>query len=211
MVAEVPKPYLLKRSLDFLASAVLLIVFGPLLLLLALAVLVKEGRPVFFLQTRVGRDRRRFRILKFRTMTVATDGGDVSETLPLDEVRKLRAGFRTTTANDARITPIGAFLRRTSLDELPQLWNVLVGDMSLIGPRPMTPVQRADFEPQDWELRHAVNPGITGLAQVCGRSALTQEALTAYDTEYVKHCTFGMDARIAFLTVKTVFRRSGTN
>ena len=211
MSREVKGTYLLKRPLDFVASGLLLLLVGPVLLLLALAILIKEGRPVFFLQTRVGRDRRRFRILKFRTMTVAVDGGDVPESLPLEEVRALRAGFRTTATNDSRITPVGAFLRRTSLDELPQLWNVFVGQMSLIGPRPMTPVQRADFAPDEWEARHAAVPGITGLAQVCGRSALTQEALTAYDLEYVRTCSLGTDVRIACLTVKTVLKRSGTN
>lgn len=211
MQGKTKQAYCLKRPMDFLAALLLLLVLAPVLAGLALAVMIKEGRPIFFRQTRVGKDLRRFRMLKFRTMTVAVDGGDVPESVPLEDVKMQRSAFRTTEVNDSRITPIGAFLRSTSLDELPQLLNVLTGDMSLIGPRPMTPVQRADFAADDWQLRHGVRPGITGLAQVCGRSALTQEELVAYDTEYVRNCTLRQDLRIAFLTLKIVLKRSGAN
>lgn len=211
MPGKTDKAYFLKRPIDFLTALILLVALAPVLAGLSLVVLIKEGRPVFFRQTRVGKDLRRFRMLKYRTMTVAVDGGDVPEDVPLAEVKAQRLEFRTTEVNDSRVTPIGAFLRSTSLDELPQLWNVLTGDMSLIGPRPMTPVQRADFAAHEWQVRHAVRPGITGLAQVCGRSALTQEELVAYDKEYVQTCTLRQDIRIALLTLKIVLKRSGTN
>lgn len=211
MQAETNKAYLLKRPIDFLAALILLVALTPIFAALSLVILIKEGRPIFFRQTRVGKDLRRFRMLKYRTMTVAVDGGDVPEDVPLGVVKAQRLGFRTTEVNDSRVTPVGAFLRGTSLDELPQLWNVLIGEMSLIGPRPMTPVQRADFAVHEWQVRHAVRPGITGLAQVCGRSALTQEELVAYDKEYVQACTFRQDIRIALLTLRIVLKRSGTN
>ncbi|MCW3151060.1 sugar transferase [Achromobacter spanius] len=211
MPGKANKSYFLKRPIDFLSALCLLLALTPILAGISLIILIKEGRPIFFRQTRIGKELRRFRMLKYRTMTVAVDNGDVPEDVPLDVVKAQRLGFRTTEVNDSRVTPVGAFLRSTSLDELPQLWNVLTGDMSLIGPRPMTPVQRADFAVHEWQVRHAVRPGITGLAQVRGRSALTQEELVDYDKEYVQSCTLRQDIRIALLTLRIVLKRSGTN
>jgi lipopolysaccharide/colanic/teichoic acid biosynthesis glycosyltransferase len=202
---------LTKRILDPLVAAALTVLLSPFWLWLILWILVKEGRPVFFRQTRVGLGRRRFRIFKFRTMTSSADTGDADENLPIDELRHLRAAFRTTSRGDVRITHVGRFLRRTSLDELPQLFNVLAGDMSLVGPRPITPLERSDYEPEEWRMRHTVRPGLTGLAQVSGRSALTPPEVKAFDREYVERHSLSMDLAVLMRTARVLFGDSASN
>lgn len=185
----------IKRAIDIAASAAGLLVLSPVFIPLGVAVALSSPGPVFFGHTRVGKNGKPFRMLKFRSMVK-----DASTTGPY-----------WTSENDPRITKVGAFLRRTSLDELPQLINVLCGDMSLIGPRPDTPAQEADYRPEDWAARHRVRPGITGLAQVSGRSNLTQEQRTAYDLAYAADPTLAGDMRIIADTARKVLAREGTN
>jgi lipopolysaccharide/colanic/teichoic acid biosynthesis glycosyltransferase len=187
----------MKRIFDFSAALVLLVCLAPVFLAIAVGILVSEGTPVFFRQKRVGLGLRPFEILKFRTMRVQP--ASVS-----------RASVSTLT-NDVRITPIGRVLRKSSLDELPQLFNVLQGEMSLVGPRPDTPLQESDYPPEAWRERHQVRPGITGLAQVRGRSSLSAEARLSLDLQYVRTRSLLLDFRIMAETLGQVARLRGTN
>jgi len=181
-----------KRAFDILFSLGWLTVFLPLLLVVALLVRLRLGSPVLFIQERPGLRGRPFRMLKFRTMTDERDpdGG----LLP----------------DDRRLTPFGRFLRSTTLDEFPQMWNVLVGDMSVVGPRPllMRYLERYDASQA---RRMEVRPGVTGWAQVNGRNALTWEEKFALDVWYVDHRTFWLDLRIVVMTFFKVFARTGIN
>ncbi len=180
-----------KRLLDILISLTALVVLSPVLLATALLVRVKLGSPVIFHQERPGYHEKIFKLCKFRTMTDAR-GAD-GALLP----------------DEQRLTRFGKMLRSTSLDELPELWNILKGDMSLIGPRPLL-VRYLPYYTKEERRRHDVRPGLTGLAQVNGRNALGWETRFAYDLEYVDHLTFGMDLKIVFLTAAKVVKRSGT-
>jgi len=166
--------------------------FAPVLLVVAGIVRFKLGAPVLFLQKRPGQGGRIFTILKFRTMTDARDS----------------AGKQSTDAE--RLTPFGRWLRATSLDELPELWNVLHGEMSLVGPRPLLVEYLDRYTPEE-ARRHEVRPGLTGWAQVNGRNATTWEERLALDVWYVDHRSFQLDLRILFLTVVSVLRRDGIN
>ena len=179
-----------KRLLDIAVSAIALLLLWPLLLLVALAVRADVGRPVLFRQLRPGLNGAPFELVKFRTMR-----------------SDARAG--TGVASDAaRLTRFGRALRTTSLDELPELWNVLRGDMSLVGPRPLLMQYLDRYTPQQ-ARRHEVRPGLTGWAQVNGRNALSWEEKFALDTWYVDNRTFLLDLKILFLTVGHVLRPSG--
>ena len=149
--------------------------------------------PVLFAQTRVGRYGKTFKLYKFRSMV--TD----AELL----------GPYYTQQNDPRITPVGRFLRKTSLDELPQLINVIKGDMSLVGPRPDVPAQREYYSEEEWQLRNRVRPGLTGLAQSTFRSDATMEQRKSMDLEYVNKGNIWLDIKIVFWTVRQVFHRGG--
>ena len=180
----------MKRLLDFIAALLGLIALAlPLLLLIAL-IRRKLGSPVFFRQTRPGLHGQPFEMVKFRTMT-DTRGPD-GALLPDAE----------------RLTPFGRFLRSTSLDELPELWNVLKGDMSLVGPRPLLMEYLPLYSPEQ-ARRHAVRPGVTGWAQVNGRNAISWEEKFALDTWYVDHQSLLLDMKILWLTVKKVLVREG--
>jgi lipopolysaccharide/colanic/teichoic acid biosynthesis glycosyltransferase len=181
-----------KRTLDVLGASLALIAAAPVLLLVAALVRIRLGSPVFFNQTRPGHHGRPFRIVKFRTMR---DAGE-ADGLVLPDA--------------ARLTRFGAFLRSTSLDELPELWNVIRGDMSLVGPRPLLMAYLDRYTPAQ-ARRHDALPGITGLAQVSGRNALTWDEKFALDREYVEHCSLGLDARILLLTIWQVAARRGVN
>jgi lipopolysaccharide/colanic/teichoic acid biosynthesis glycosyltransferase len=175
----------MKRAMDLLLSALALLLLSPVLLVTAAAVAIDSGFPVLFRQTRIGLGGRTFGMLKFRSM-----------------VRNAAAiGPFNTSANDPRITRVGRFIRRTSLDELPQLLNVLKGDMSLVGPRPDVPVQRALYTDGDWALRCSVRPGITGLAQVVLRSEGTEDQRRELDLRYVREQGLWLDLRILARTV----------
>jgi lipopolysaccharide/colanic/teichoic acid biosynthesis glycosyltransferase len=185
-------PLVLKRAFDIAAAGVALVVLAPLLLVLALGVLVSTGRPVLFRQMRPGRNGRPFQLVKFRTMrhvefTIADPRGDA-----------------------ARLTPFGRFLRASSLDELPELWNVLKGEMSLVGPRPLLMQYLPRYSPEQ-ARRHAVLPGLTGWAQVNGRNATTWRDRFERDVWYVDHWSLWLDARILVRTVSAVLRRHGVS
>ncbi|WP_439533853.1 sugar transferase [Polymorphobacter sp.] len=181
----------MKRAIDILASLAGLVALSPLLLAVAAAILITDGRPVFFRQPRPGLRGRIFRIVKFRTMTVATGAGaDSSDT--------------------ARITRLGRILRATSIDELPELWNVLVGDMSLVGPRPLLTSYLPLYSPTQ-ARRHEVRPGLTGLAQVRGRNAISWNEKFALDVWYVDNQSLRLDFEILAATVGLVLRRSNVD
>ncbi|MFN2185743.1 MAG: sugar transferase, partial [Anaerolineae bacterium] len=160
-----------KRVADLLIAAAGLVLLAPFLLLLSLLIVVESGWPPLFIQTRVGRDGRLFRLCKFRTMVVGA--------------QELGAGLYFE-KDDPRITSLGQFLRRTSLDELPQLWNVLVGDESLVGPRAMVPEIAEKLDARQ-RMRHCVSPGITGWAQINGRNTLTWSQRVALDLYYIEN------------------------
>ncbi|MCM1385949.1 MAG: sugar transferase [Bacillus sp. (in: Bacteria)] len=181
----------IKRILDIILSLTAIIVLSPVLLILYILVRVKLGSPVLFKQERPGKDEKIFTLCKFRTMTDKRD--ENGELLP-DEVR---------------LTKFGKLLRSTSLDELPELFNILKGDMSIIGPRPLL-VRYLPWYTENERHRHDVRPGLTGLAQVNGRNALGWEDRFSYDLEYVNHCSFVMDMKIIMMTVGKVLKRSGT-
>ena len=168
----------------------MLVLFTPVLAILAVLVRLKLGSPVFFRQQRPGRHGKPFRLYKFRTMT---DGRDAAGNLLPDA---------------ARLTPFGRLLRSTSLDELPELWNVLRGDMSLVGPRPLMMRYLDRYTPQQ-ARRHEVRPGLTGWAQVNGRNAISWEEKFALDVWYVDHASLHLDWQIILRTVTTVLHRSG--
>ena len=175
----------MKRVVDIVLAGAALLLLSPVLLATAAAVAIDSGFPVLFRQVRIGRDGRSFGMFKFRSM-----------------VRDAAAiGPFNTAAGDPRITRVGRFIRRTSLDELPQLLNVLKGDMSLVGPRPDVPVQRSLYSDTDWALRCSVRPGITGLAQALLRSEGTEDDRRALDLRYVREGNLWLDLRIMAWTV----------
>jgi len=179
-----------KRILDISVSFALLILLFPLFAAIALAIAIFMGRPVFFVQMRPGKDGMPFPLLKFRTMTEECDSDG-----------RLRPDAE-------RLTTLGQWLRRTSLDELPQLWNVLRGDMSLVGPRPLLMEYLARYN-ETQRRRHAVKPGITGWAQINGRNAISWEEKFALDVWYVDNRSFWFDLKILALTVLAVLRGEG--
>lgn len=180
----------LKRLLDIIISGSVLILLSPVLVLLAILIRINLGSPVIFTQERPGKNEKTFKLYKFRSMSNATD--EKGELLP----------------DELRLTRFGRLLRSTSLDELPELFNILKGDMSLIGPRPLL-VKYLPWYTEEEKHRHDVRPGLTGLAQVNGRNALGWEDRFAYDLEYVNHLTFLMDVKIIGMTVGKVLKRSG--
>ncbi len=180
----------MKRCFDLLVAALALMVLAMPLLLLVWLVRRKLGSPVFFTQVRPGMHGKPFKMVKFRSMT--SERGPDGELLP----------------DAVRLTPFGRFLRSTSLDELPELWNVLKGDMSLVGPRPLLMEYLPLYNPEQ-ARRHEVRPGITGWAQVNGRNAISWEDKFKLDTWYVDNRSFWLDIKILWLTVKKVVVREG--
>lgn len=179
-----------KRVFDFTIVLVVLILFWWVYAIIAIMVRVKLGSPIIFAQERPGKNERIFKLYKFRTMTDEHD--ENGELLP-DEVR---------------LTKFGKTLRSTSLDELPELFNILKGDMSLIGPRPLL-VKYLPLYNEEQKHRHDVRPGMTGWAQVNGRNAISWEEKFAYDVEYADNCSFAMDLKVFFATFKVLFERTG--
>lgn len=180
----------MKRALDFAGAALALILLAPLLAVVAVLVAWRLGRPVLFRQTRIGWKEQPFTLIKFRTMRDACDAS--GNALPDGE----------------RLTPFGQWLRSWSLDELPQLWNILRGEMSFIGPRPLLPSYLPRYTARQ-RRRHAVRPGLSGLAQVQGRNSIGWEQRFALDLEYVERQSLLLDLRIALLTVRKLMLREG--
>lgn len=178
-----------KRFLDLLLSSVAIVLLSPVFLVTAILVRIKLGSPVLFHQERPGLHEKIFTLCKFRTMTDARDAS--GELLPDSE----------------RLTKFGKLLRSTSLDELPELFNIWKGDMSIIGPRPLL-VSYLPWYTEEERLRHTVRPGLTGLAQVSGRNYLDWDKRLAKDVEYVRNLSFRMDLKVLFMTVAVVFKRS---
>jgi lipopolysaccharide/colanic/teichoic acid biosynthesis glycosyltransferase len=208
MAAEEVRPRPLKRVFDALSSAVLLMLFAPVLLGLVVLIRVTSPGRALFRQTRVGQGEKTFTILKFRTMYV-----DCSDDLHQSYVRSLLSGAPVDSsgelyklADDPRVTRVGAWLRRTSLDELPQLINVLRGDMSLVGPRPVLPFEAEMFRGEQ-RLRFCVRPGLTGLWQVSGRSRISFLDQLAIDARYVRDQSGMLDLKILLRTVPALFLR----
>lgn len=179
-----------KRPVDILCALAALIVFGWLYILVAVLVRINLGSPVLFCQLRPGKDEKVFKLYKFRTMTDERD--ENGQLLP----------------DDVRLTKFGKFLRSTSLDELPEAFNILKGDMSVIGPRPQL-VRDMVFMTPEQRRRHTVRPGLSGLAQVRGRNAISWEGKLATDLEYIENITFLGDVKIILLTVKKFLCREG--
>ncbi|WP_303285434.1 sugar transferase [Marinobacter sp. SS8-8] len=183
---------MIKRSFDVFCSLLGLMVMFPVILVVAFLVFWKLGGPMFFRQTRPGMNGKPFKMVKFRTMLEAVD--DQGNMLPDNE----------------RLTRFGAVLRSTSLDELPEFWNVLKGDMSLVGPRPLL-MEYLPLYSKEQYRRHEVRPGITGWAQVNGRNALSWDEKFRLDVWYVDNQSFWLDMKILFLTVQKVVKRDGIN
>ncbi len=179
----------IKRAMDFFLSFCAITVLSPLLIILTVVgVIAMKGNP-FFTQLRPGKNEKIFRLIKFRTMSCQTDKD--GNLLP----------------DEKRLTKYGKFLRSTSLDELPELFNILIGDMSVIGPRPQL-VRDMVFMTERQRMRHKVRPGLSGLAQISGRNAINWENKLEYDTEYIQNITFLGDWKIIFFTIKKVFERA---
>lgn len=192
---EIHKPYgpyerFFKRPIDILCALAAIIVFSWLYIIVAVLVRVKLGSPVLFCQERPGKDEKIFKLYKFRTMTDAKD--ENGNLLP----------------DDVRLTKFGKFLRSTSLDELPEAFNILKGDMSVIGPRPLL-VKYLPLYNEEQRKRHDVRPGLSGLAQVNGRNTVSWEEKFAFDVEYAKKITFLGDVKIILDTVKVALKREG--
>lgn len=186
----------IKRTLDILIALFVILLFWWLYLILAILVRCKLGGPVIFKQERPGKidpktgKEKIFKLYKFRSMTNKRD--ENGKLLP----------------DKDRLTKFGRILRATSMDELPEIWNILKGDMSLIGPRPLA-VSYLPYYTDEERVRHSVRPGLTGLAQASGRNGLSWEEKFAYDVEYANHVTFLMDCKVIFKTIKTVLRKDG--
>jgi undecaprenyl phosphate N,N'-diacetylbacillosamine 1-phosphate transferase len=187
------KPYLVvKRVLDLIFAVFFLIIFSPIMLIASIAIKMDSQGPVLFKQQRPGKDCRIFTIYKFRTMQVETEKDG-----------KVLSDFE-------RMTKVGSFLRKTSIDELPQLINIIRGEMSFIGPRPLL-VQYLELYSPEQMRRHEVRPGISGWAQVNGRNAISWEEKFKYDVWYVDNLSIILDIKIVFLTINNILKRKGIN
>ena len=182
-----------KRFFDIVTSVVSLILLSPVFILISFVIYISDRGPVFFSQRRVGLAGREFYMLKFRSMVVNAE----------------KLGSYSTQDNDARITKVGKLIRKTSIDELPQLINVLTGDMSIVGPRPDVPAQEGNYSEEDWQARISVRPGITGLSQATLRSSATEAERTKMDLHYVNHSSLVFDLKIIVMTIKQVLFRGG--
>ena len=179
--------------LDIVVSVLGLSCLFPVLLITAIMIFLQDKKTVLFTQNRVGLHGNLFKLYKFRSMIVNAEN----------------IGGYSTSDNDSRITPFGKLIRKTSIDELPQLFNVLKGDMSIVGPRPDVPKQMQDYSEQEWAKRHSVRPGITGLAQATLRSTATVEQRRTLDLNYVEQQSMWVDIKIICLTFKQVLFKGG--
>ncbi|MGH2911165.1 MAG: sugar transferase [Solirubrobacteraceae bacterium] len=199
-----------RRGLDLLVATFLLLLSAPLIVLIAITIRIDSKGPVLFRQRRVGRERREFTMFKFRTMCRDADSArhrKYVQTL-IDGADHPERGRLYKLSVDDRITRIGRVLRSWSLDELPQLFNVLRGDMALVGPRPVIPYE-VEMYPEDYLRRFAVKPGLTGLWQVSGRNERTYDEMVSFDIQYAEAASLLLDLRILAKTVPVVLRRQG--
>ncbi len=198
----------IKRMLDFIVALFAILLLSPLLIITALIVRIGLGSPIIFKQQRPGKDGVIFNLYKFRTMR---DAADIETGKRLNDEERLRViaekGDEAVTSDAERLTKLGRILRATSLDELPELFNILKGEMSIVGPRPLATIYLPYYNEEE-RHRHDVTPGLTGWAQVNGRNALSWEKRFAYDLEYVNNISFLMDMKVLFKTVAVVFKRS---
>lgn len=197
-----------KRAMDILGALIFFAVFGPLYLLVALGVGISMGRPVHFWQNRLGAQGRRFRFYKFRSM-VRNSEDVLDEFLSRNDMARTEWDTFQKLEKDPRITPLGHFIRKLSLDELPQFWNVLKGDMSLVGPRPCMERQRSLYG-KGWNHYCTMRPGITGLWQVSGRNRLSYARRVELDVEYVDNWSLWLDIKILLKTVHAVISGEGS-
>jgi lipopolysaccharide/colanic/teichoic acid biosynthesis glycosyltransferase len=202
------------RALDLVLSCLLLVVLLPLFVVVSIAILLDSPGSVLFRQRRLGRDLEPFRVCKFRTMYDGV-GHDahrafVSKLIAGEDPSESSSGPRYKMGADERVTRLGRILRRLSIDELPQLWNVVRGEMSLVGPRPPIPYEVEQYPP-DWFARFAVKPGVTGLWQVSGRCELTVEQMIHLDIEYVQRRSFWLNVRIVVRTIPVVLSTRGAS
>lgn len=196
-----------KQGIDRLIALFALVFFAPFLLIIAGLIIVLDGRPVVFSQMRVGLDGRLFRCYKFRTMVRNADRA-LADLLSSDPAAREEWRLTQKLTNDPRVSCLGAFLRKTSLDELPQLWNVLKGDMSIVGPRPIVTSEIRHYGDRFSDYM-SVRPGITGLWQVSGRSDTTYEQRVQLDCKYIEQQNVLLDLKIMLRTVGVVLRRKG--
>ncbi|MCB2299647.1 sugar transferase [Clostridium tagluense] len=195
--------FIMKRLMDIILSTIGIIILSPLYLALIIAIKLDSKGPALFKQIRVGKDGKDFTIYKFRTMIVQAESKRELNIDPND-----LENFVFQSKSDNRITKLGKFLRRSSLDEIPQLFNVLFGQMSLVGPRPEIP-EVVNYYPENYRQRFLVLPGITGLAQISGRGEIELGKTIAYDLKYIVDFTLALDIKILFLTVVSVFKKEG--
>ena len=221
VTVSVKRPYeqVVKRALDVVSATLALALLWPVMLLLAVLVRLDSKGPAFFVQKRIGKNGRPFSIYKFRTMTHNLDQNAhkkfmqayIKGSMGSNECRQNgNSDIVYKPFSEAQVTRVGKFLRKSSLDELPQLFNILRGEMSLVGPRPNVPYEVEAYK--EWHMeRLSVLPGITGLAQVNGRSALDFDSISRYDIEYARRMSLGMDIKILIATVTSVLKGSGAH
>ena len=206
----------LKRAIDVIGAIIGLVLFSPIMFFISIAIKTTSPGPVIYRQKRVGYKGRYFSFLKFRSMVVNGDAKihkEYVKKLIQGENEQLNRGSKHAPQyklkNDPRITPVGKFIRKTSLDELPQLWNVLMGDMSLVGPRPPLPYEVKEYKQWHYRRINEVKPGITGLWQVSGRNKTTFDEMVKLDIQYANTRSIFMDMKIIFKTFKAVFVADG--
>ena len=194
----------IKRFFDYFGSLLILIILSPVLLITSITILTFDGKPILFKQIRVGKNGVKFTLYKFRSMKSSNISSGIGSIENSESASEARSRFKVTSINDKRITRVGKFIRASHIDELPQLYNVLKGDMSLVGPRPDVPAQIADYEKKDWDVRISVLPGITGFSQV--KFTNSNEERTKNDLFYVQNISFINDLKILLMTIIKVLK-----
>ena len=193
-----------KRTFDIFGSIFLLLITLPILITIAIAIYFFNGKPILFKQKRVGKYGSEFILYKFRSMNLSKSTNNLGNIEEKESLKSARKRFKSTSINDKRITNIGRFIRSFHLDELPQIFNVLKGEMSLVGPRPDVMAQKADYNKKQWDIRNSMKPGITGLAQV-SRIKSTKQRIE-YDLKYKTKISFIFDTKILFMTCIKLFK-----
>ena len=196
--------FIIKRAFDFISASLLLIIVSPIFLIIAIAIKVDSKGPVFFKHMRVGKNGKPLPTYKFRTMV--TNAEELLKKLTPEQKKEYEENFKL--EDDPRITKVGKFLRKTSLDELPQLLNIIIGNMSVVGPRPVVRKELEKFGNQVDKLL-SITPGLTGYWQANGRSNTTYEERVAMELYYVDHCSIWLDIKIIFQTIGAVIRKEG--